>query len=209
MALQLEIVTPSQRALETSCDEVQLPGALGSFGVLPGHTPVLALLKPGALYLRNGGETQTYALGEGFAEVSQDHVRVLVEEADRANQNRRRRRAEAARAAPGEVRGHEERRPRVRADAGAGRAGRRARAGGRQEVTSAAPRCVRAAALAQGEPHANQARIRFFCAAVRRLFSGISPEEIFARAPEASTAAALVNVFAWHDAQSFLKNFPA
>ena len=86
MALQLEIVTPSLRALETACDEVQLPGAEGSFGVLPGHTPVLALLKVGALYVRTGGETQTYALGEGFAEVSQDHVRVLVEEADRAEQ---------------------------------------------------------------------------------------------------------------------------
>ncbi len=86
MALQLEIVTPSQRALDVQCDEVRLPGAEGSFGVLPGHTPLLSLLKPGPLFYRAGGEAQTYALGEGFAEVSGDHVRVLVEEAERADQ---------------------------------------------------------------------------------------------------------------------------
>jgi F-type H+-transporting ATPase subunit epsilon len=86
MALHLEITTPSQRALQVECDEVRLPGAEGSFGVLPGHTPLLSLLQPGALYFRGPSGEQTYALGEGFAEVSNDKVRVLVEEAERADQ---------------------------------------------------------------------------------------------------------------------------
>ena len=86
MALQLEIVTPMQRALATECDEVRLPGAEGSFGVLPGHTSILSVLKAGALFMRSGSESHTYALGEGFAEVSGDHVRVLVEEAQRADE---------------------------------------------------------------------------------------------------------------------------
>ena len=86
MALQLEIVTPTLRALQVECDEVRLPGAEGSFGVLAGHTPLLSLLQPGALYYRGSAGEQTYALGEGFAEVSGDHVRVLVELAERADQ---------------------------------------------------------------------------------------------------------------------------
>jgi len=86
MALQLEIVTPTLRALATECDEVRLPGAEGSFGVLPGHTPLLSLLKAGPLFVRTGAESHLYALGEGFAEVSGDHVRVLVEEAQAADE---------------------------------------------------------------------------------------------------------------------------
>ena len=86
MALQLEIVTPSQRALQLECDEVRLPGAEGSFGVLPGMAPILSLLVPGTLYFRSGEGEQTYVLGEGFAEVSGDKVRVLVEDAEKADQ---------------------------------------------------------------------------------------------------------------------------
>jgi len=54
MALSLEIVTPEQRVLTVQCDEVQLPGSEGGFGVRPGHTPLVAALfgKPdfGGLY---------------------------------------------------------------------------------------------------------------------------------------------------------------
>ena len=45
MALTLEIVTPSERALTVQCDEVRLPGARGGFGVRPGHTPLVAELE--------------------------------------------------------------------------------------------------------------------------------------------------------------------
>lgn len=86
MALSLEIVTPEQRVLSVQADEVRLPGADGGFGVRPRHTPLVAALTAGELIYLTGGTEHRYAVGEGFAEVSDDRVRVLVEEALRADE---------------------------------------------------------------------------------------------------------------------------
>ena len=86
MALSLEIVTPEQRVLSVEADEVRLPGADGGFGVRPRHTPLVAALAAGELIYLSGGAEHRYAVGEGFAEVSDDRVRVLVEEAVRADE---------------------------------------------------------------------------------------------------------------------------
>jgi F-type H+-transporting ATPase subunit epsilon len=86
VALALEIVTPEQRVLSVEADEVRLPGLEGGFGVRPGHTPLVAALAAGELAYLSGGSAVRYAVGEGFAEVSNDRVRVLVEEAIRAEQ---------------------------------------------------------------------------------------------------------------------------
>ena len=85
MPLTLEIVTPEQRALTVQCDEVRLTGVEGGFGIRPGHTPLVATLAPGELAYDAAGSTHRYAAGEGFAEVSDDRVRVLVEEVLRAD----------------------------------------------------------------------------------------------------------------------------
>ena len=85
MALSLEIVTPEQRVLAVDADEVRLPGLDGGFGVRPGHTPLVAALAAGELVYITSGSSTRYAVGEGFAEVSNDRVRVLVEEAVRAD----------------------------------------------------------------------------------------------------------------------------
>jgi F-type H+-transporting ATPase subunit epsilon len=85
VALSLEIVTPEQRVLAVEADEVRLPGLEGGFGVRPGHTPIVAALAAGELVFLTGGSSTRYAVGEGFAEVSNDRVRVLVEEAIRAD----------------------------------------------------------------------------------------------------------------------------
>src|SRR4030081_360882 len=86
MALTLEIVTPEQRVVTVTCEEVRLTAVDGQFGVRPGHTPLVAALAPGELVYVAGGTTHRYAVGEGFAEVSDDHVRVLIEEAQRAEE---------------------------------------------------------------------------------------------------------------------------
>ncbi len=86
MALSLEIVTPAQRVLTVQAEEVRLPGSKGGFGVRPGHTPFVASLEAGELIYLASGVTHHYAVGEGFAEVSEDRVRVLVEEALRADE---------------------------------------------------------------------------------------------------------------------------
>jgi F-type H+-transporting ATPase subunit epsilon len=86
VALTLEIVTPEQRALTVQCDEVRLTSVSGQFGVRPGHTPLIAVLANGELAYDSSGSSHRYVAGEGFAEVSNDHVRVLVEEVQRADQ---------------------------------------------------------------------------------------------------------------------------
>ena len=52
--LTLEIVTPDRSVLHERVDEVEIPGADGYFGVLPGHTPLLASLAIGELWYRKG-----------------------------------------------------------------------------------------------------------------------------------------------------------
>jgi F-type H+-transporting ATPase subunit epsilon len=84
MPLSLEIVTPEERVVTVTCDEVRLTSVEGQFGIRPGHTPLVAALAAGELVYVAGGATHRYAAGEGFAEVSNDRVRVLVEEALRA-----------------------------------------------------------------------------------------------------------------------------
>jgi F-type H+-transporting ATPase subunit epsilon len=82
--LALEIVTPDRPLVRETVDEVELPGAEGYLGVLPGHTPLLTLLKVGELWYRQGRETTYLAVAFGFAEVLPDRVTVLAQIAERA-----------------------------------------------------------------------------------------------------------------------------
>jgi len=82
-ALTLDIVTPDKAIVHDDVDEVQLPGWEGALGILPGHTPLLAMLKPGELWYRKGQEKTFFVLDFGMAEVLPDKVTVLVRLADK------------------------------------------------------------------------------------------------------------------------------
>ena len=84
--IQLELVTPARRLLSQAVVEVRAPGADGSFGVRPGHTPFIAQMTPGELVAEGQGGKVRYAVGEGFVQVAQDRVLVLAETADRAEE---------------------------------------------------------------------------------------------------------------------------
>ena len=81
--LSLEIVTPERLLVSEQVDEVQLPGSEGYFGVLPGHTPLLATLQVGELWYRIGQEKHYLAVAFGFAEVLPERVTVLAQIAER------------------------------------------------------------------------------------------------------------------------------
>jgi F-type H+-transporting ATPase subunit epsilon len=85
-ALELHIVTPERAIVHEQVDEVEIPGADGYFGVLPGHTPLLATLNVGVLWYRKGNETFYLALAFGFAEVLPDRVTILAQIAERAEE---------------------------------------------------------------------------------------------------------------------------
>ena len=82
--LTLEIVTPDRALVTEQVDEVELPGSEGYFGVLPGHTELLASLRVGELWYRIGQEKFYLAVAFGFVEVLPDHVTVLARIAEKA-----------------------------------------------------------------------------------------------------------------------------
>jgi len=81
--LQLEIVTPDRALAREEVDEVVVPGSEGELGILPGHTPLLATLKVGEIWYRQGGEKHYLAVAFGFVEVLPDRVTILAQVAER------------------------------------------------------------------------------------------------------------------------------
>jgi F-type H+-transporting ATPase subunit epsilon len=82
--LLLEIVTPDRSLVREEVDEVELPGSEGYFGVLPGHTPLLSMLKVGELWYRVGADKSYLHIASGFVEVLPDRVTVLADIGERA-----------------------------------------------------------------------------------------------------------------------------
>jgi F-type H+-transporting ATPase subunit epsilon len=84
--LHLQIVSVDRALVSAEVDEVEIPGAEGYFGVLPGHTPLLALLGAGELWYRQGQEFHYLHIAFGFAEVQPDRVTILAEIAEKADE---------------------------------------------------------------------------------------------------------------------------
>ena len=84
--IDLQIVTPERMIVQEQVDEVQIPGSGGYFGVLPGHTPLLASLAVGELWYRKGTEKTYLSIAFGFAEVLPDRVTILARLAERAEE---------------------------------------------------------------------------------------------------------------------------
>jgi F-type H+-transporting ATPase subunit epsilon len=83
---QLEIVTPEKKVVDTSAEEVQIPGKDGYLGVLPGHAPLITELGVGEISFRGGATEQRLAVAWGFAEVLPGKVTILAESAERPSE---------------------------------------------------------------------------------------------------------------------------
>ena len=84
--LHLLIVSADRALVNETVDEVEIPGFDGYFGVLPGHTPLLAVLQVGELWYRQGSEKHFVAIAFGFAEVQPDRVTILAQVAEKADE---------------------------------------------------------------------------------------------------------------------------
>ena len=84
--LALQIVSADRLLVEDQVDEVEVPGADGYLGILPGHTPLLALLQVGELWYRKGQEKVYLSIAFGFAEIQPDRVTILAEIAEKAEE---------------------------------------------------------------------------------------------------------------------------
>ena len=103
MPLALEIVSPEKLLLSRDVDMVVIPASEGEMGVLPGHAPMIVMLRGGTIALyENGNVTERLYVAGGFAEVTPERCTVLanevrpVAEVSRAAAEKRLAEAEAA-----------------------------------------------------------------------------------------------------------------
>jgi F-type H+-transporting ATPase subunit epsilon len=74
-----DLVSPARLLFSGDVDQVDVPGSEGDFGVLAGHAPLVAMLRPGILTIfRESGELRVVVNG-GFAEVGPAGLTVLAE----------------------------------------------------------------------------------------------------------------------------------
>ena len=74
-----DLVSPEKLAFSGEVDQVDIPGTEGDFGVLAGHAPVVAAIRPGILTVITGGSKQKIIVLGGIAEVSEKGLTVLAE----------------------------------------------------------------------------------------------------------------------------------
>ena len=84
--IELEIATPERLLLREQVTEVMVPAKDGYLGILPGHAPLLGQLGTGFLTYLSGGQRRYMSVHGGFLEVLPDHVRVLAEVAEKAEE---------------------------------------------------------------------------------------------------------------------------
>ena len=80
-----ELVSPEQLLFSGEVDQVDVPGSEGDFGVLAGHAPLVATLRPGILTIFENGQPLRVVVFGGFAEVSPAGLNVLADTAVRAD----------------------------------------------------------------------------------------------------------------------------
>lgn len=99
--LKLEIVTPDAKVYSQDVEMVTLPGVEGEMGVYPNHVPLLTQISAGEVIVRKEGREDYLAVGDGFVEITSDHVAILTDMAisaqniDEASAEEARRRAES------------------------------------------------------------------------------------------------------------------
>ena len=74
-----DLVSPEKLAFSGEVDQVDIPGAEGDFGVLAGHAPVVAALRPGILTVTSSGKREKIIVLGGLAEVSEKGLTVLAD----------------------------------------------------------------------------------------------------------------------------------
>jgi F-type H+-transporting ATPase subunit epsilon len=99
--LKLEIVTPHARTYSEDVEMVTLPGVEGEMGIYPEHVPLMTQVVAGEVIVRRGSREDYLAVGDGFVEITADHVAILTDMAvqdqdiDEAKAEEARQRAEA------------------------------------------------------------------------------------------------------------------
>ncbi len=76
--MNLSVRSLSQEVFRGEVERVKLPGRAGSFEVLPGHAPIVALLEAGPITYRVGGVVRDISIAQGIARVSANVISVWL-----------------------------------------------------------------------------------------------------------------------------------
>jgi F-type H+-transporting ATPase subunit epsilon len=83
---RVEVLTPEGEVFNDEVEMVSTRTEVGSIGVLANHQPLLGMLAPTELRLyKSESDVERFAQGEGYIQVSENQVLVLVEEAVHPN----------------------------------------------------------------------------------------------------------------------------
>lgn len=84
--IRLEIVTAERLVYSEDVDGIVAPGANGELGIMPQHAPLMTMIMPGMITVRQGGEEIDMAVTGGFMEVRPERVIILADAAERAEE---------------------------------------------------------------------------------------------------------------------------
>ena len=82
MSLNVRVITPDKIVWDANADEIILPSSTGQLGILTGHAPLLTAIDIGVMRLKVAGNWSTIVLMEGFAEVDNNKVTILCNDAE-------------------------------------------------------------------------------------------------------------------------------
>lgn len=77
--LKFDLVSPEHLLVSSEVDAVLVPGQEGDFGVLPNHSAVISVIRPGILSVNNGSDKRDFYVRGGFADVTDTGLTVLAE----------------------------------------------------------------------------------------------------------------------------------
>ncbi|MCX6808264.1 MAG: ATP synthase F1 subunit epsilon [Candidatus Berkelbacteria bacterium] len=80
----LKLIAPDGIKYEETASEIHLPTRDGDITVLPGHMPLITLLRPGEIIIKDGSKTKELATEGGVVEITQTEVKVLADTAEEA-----------------------------------------------------------------------------------------------------------------------------
>jgi F-type H+-transporting ATPase subunit epsilon len=79
--LHFDLVSPDRLVFSGDVEQVDVPGYEGDFGVLAGHAPLIAMLRPGIMTIYRDGDRQKVVVNGGFAEINPAGLTVLADRA--------------------------------------------------------------------------------------------------------------------------------
>ncbi len=81
----LKLISPTGIKYEASATAAFLPTAEGTIEILPDHMPLIALLSPGEIIIKNNAETKSLVTDGGLVEIADNVVKILADEAEEAH----------------------------------------------------------------------------------------------------------------------------